>query len=230
MAAVIINDMFKEVRSVLRDDNKNNYPDALMTNYYNRAIYECWSLMIRIGADVLQGGATIVTDGTNQTYTLPTGFQAFVIDSFLKRVVTGDGYRWGKPLKQVGNRDGNIITSSTATQSPLYFFLGFADWQTQAVTFSTLPPTGEIYDYKYYTLPPKTSYLNIETTYTPYMGFIDPLVMRILEQFCREGLEFITTKRDQWRAKAEADIIELLGLRHLEDVNYTPSMWQGMPT
>ena len=90
-------------------------------------------------------------------------------------------------------------------------------------------PLGAIINYRSYDVPRDIAEGNIGTTYTPWLGLLDPLLSRILEEFCREGLEFVTTKRDMWRARAEGDIVALLGIRHLDEVDSPPSMWKGFP-
>lgn len=222
-------DLFTTVRSVLRDDNANSYTSDLMTNYYNRAVSECWNLMVRLGADVVQGHGSIVTTGTDQDYMLPSDFRAFVVDKFVPRsprIPAASGiYTWGKPLKQVSLRDPRMSVSSTTPASPNYFAL-YISGNYQNIHFSSLPPAGEVYDYSYYPEPQKVRVENIGSTATPWLGLLDMLLARILEEFCREGLEFITTKRDVWRARAEQDIVELLGLRFLSEIETTPSMWK----
>jgi hypothetical protein len=228
--AKIISDLFTEVRSVLRDDNANSYPDALMTNYYNRAITECWSLMVALGADVVMTHATITADGSAQDYLLPADYRALVIDKVQPRspATATTNYTWSRPLQHVWLRDSPIVAFSSTVSTP-NAFCTYTSSMDQYLRFSSIPPAGEKYDYSYYPLPASVTTGTIVSTFTPWLGLLDTLLSRILEEFCREGLEFVTTKRDQWRAKAEADIIALLGLRYLSEQVVNPSMFRNMP-
>ena len=226
---MIISALFDEVRIVLRDENENMYKDPMMVGYYNRAVYECWSLMNQIGGEIAMTDNTITTDGLAQSYVLPYNFSTFVPHSVLPRsprTATAD-YTHSRYLDQISSNDLTMTGSPTITASPRRFAITL-DGTSQFIKFDTLPPAGEYYDYRFYQTPQHITVGDIDGMSTPWYGMLDPLLARILEQLCREGLEFITSKRDLWRAKAENDIVELLGLRHLTDVNLTPSLWRGI--
>jgi hypothetical protein len=173
---------------------------------------------------------TIITDGLAQDYELPSDFRAFVLRNFLPRSpLTGTAdYSWGKPFDQVGLFDKRIVGGPTAKATPRAFCV-FSSGLSQYVRFSSIPPAGEHYDFRYYPEYQRVAVANIGNTYTPWLGLLDQLLARILEEFCREGLEFITQKRDLWRAKTEGDVLMLLGLRHLNENPAEPSLWKGFP-
>jgi hypothetical protein len=227
---MLVNDLFDEVREALRDPNKNNYPDKIMVGYYNRAVSECWHLMTQIGAEIVMNTGTIVADGVARDYELPSDFRAFVPGMVLPRspVTATSNYSWGTAMTQVGLLSTSIRGNPTTVATPTAFSV-FWSGNSQYIRFNQIPPAGENYDFQYYPEYQRVSVSTIGVTYTPWLGLLDMLLARILEEFCREGLEFITTKRDMWRAKIEGDVVSLLGLRHLNEIQTTPSLWRGFP-
>lgn len=230
--ATPVRDIFTNVRLALNDENANLYKDPKMVNFYNRAIQEIWSLLIAFGAEVITNAGTIVSDGGGTDFQLPTDFRAFVPDSLMPRspiTATAD-YSHVQPLGHVGIHDSVMKCAPTATATPRFFAI-FKSGQSQYIRFAAKPASGERFDFLYYpeVQPVTVSTVIAGTATTPWLGLCDPLIARILEEFCREGLEFVTTKREQWRARAAADLVQLITLRHVFEHRHNPSALRGLP-
>lgn len=224
-----IEELFTAVKIGLRGNRSTTlYAPDLLVGYYNRALDEIWPVLVQLGAGIVEVVGEILTDGLARDHVLPDDFQAFALGGVLPRsplTATAD-YSHGRALDQCGLFDSSMTGAPTTTRTPSKFAVFISDG-VQYLRFDSIPPAGEYYDYLYYQVPPRAAVATIGTTYTPWLGICDPLIQRTLEEFCREGLEFVTSKREAWRARAEADLALLLGLRKLADRKVTPSIWAG---
>ena len=227
MPPQLVSTLFTEVRTALRTKRSATvYETDLMVVLYNRALGEIWSILVRLGAPVVFGYNHLVGDGAAQDFELPTDFRAFVDNGLTPRVpitATSD-YARGRALTQVTFSDARIRVAPSGTGSPLYFAL-FVNSGLQYVRFSAIPPAGHYYDYAYLPVISKVAEGTISSTYTPWLGLCDELLARTLEEWCLQGLEFSISKHQLWRARAEADLAETLGLRGLHPRKTTPSCW-----
>lgn len=223
--------MFDDTRTVLADPNENLYGDALLVAYYNRIQEEIAAILRQHGAEIAMSSGTITGDGSAQSYVLPTDFLAFVPSTFLPRspITATSNYSHGAPLLHVDPMDRRFMTTPTAASSPTMFCLTTSG-TSQYVKFNTIPTSGHLYDYHYWPTITKVAVgASLDTTSTPWLGLLDQLFSRSLEEYCREGKEFTTEHRALWRARAEADCVSLLGLRHLKVQQPNPSLWRGFP-
>lgn len=229
----LVSSLLDEVSLSLRDADKNLYPLPLLNGYYNRAISECYQLMSQIGAEIITDYGTITADPatTTRDQFLPYNFLAFVPGRFFPHspITEATNFSLGRPLKQVGLFDPLMQGNGLIVQTPTAFALIQPVGDQQMLRFNSCPAAGELFEFQYYTKMPLMDVNMMQQTYTPWYGLLDQLLVRIIEEFCREGLEFISMKREQWRVKTEADIVMLLGLRHLVEDEVGFSMWKGVP-
>jgi hypothetical protein len=224
----LVSAIFEEVRSNLRSPGATGlYSPTLMVGYYNRILPEIWSLLVQLGAELIHSYGTLETDGAGQDYELPADFQAFKPDGFLPRApitATAD-YRHGRPLPQAALLDPTMVGSPTTQGTPTAFAI-FVAGDSQYLRFNTIPQAGLFYDFIFYPTVPAVSVDSISSTFTPWLGLCDGVIKRLLEELCREGLEYLTGKRELWTARAQADLAMLQGLRRLEERKAVPSIWR----
>lgn len=227
MASQLVSTLFTTVRTNLRANKSATvYEPALMVAFYNRALEEIWPVLAQLGAGILVSSGNLVGDGVAQDFVLPADFRAFVGVYPRVPLTATSNYTRGTPLPQTSELDSAIAVTPTTAGTPTCFALVIAAG-VQYLRFSTIPASGYRYDYAYYPAIVPVAESTISETYTPWLGLCDALIARTLEEWCREGLEFTTAKRSLWRARAEADLALLLGLRHLPPRKSTPSMWSS---
>jgi len=220
--------LFDRVRVVLNDPNANLYKDDRQVLHYNRIIAEVQATLMRLGANLAMTPIVFEGDGLTQSFDLPAGFLAFVPKQVRQRAPAAatTNFSHGTAVQHVDHQVSTMPTSATAVAMPIRFVLDVAG-SSQSVRFDTILPAGSFVDALAYVQIPEAEVATIGDTDTPWLGLLDQLLLRSLEQYCREGLEFTTEARAVWRSRTEADVQALLGLRHLQTQEKNPSLWKG---
>jgi hypothetical protein len=212
----------------LRDPNHNAYTADVMRGAFNRAAQEVADVLVNIGAEVAQRSLTIVGDGVHQDYALPGDFRAFVPETVQPRIprTALTNFERGRFLRHMGPHA--IKVTPTGTADPTAFCLVTTE-EGQFIRFERVLPAGTFIDARYLPLPPFYGpEVDLGKTRMPWLGLLDPLLQRTTELYLREGLEFTVEARALWRARAEAEAIGLLGLRHRQVRVSNPSIWSGI--
>lgn len=226
----LVTRLFSDTRTVLHDIEANLYDNTLLLPLYNRAISEINSLLVMLQADVAITTGNITGDGVNYSFALPANFLAPVPGQFKPRSpeTATNNYTWGRALEHYDRMGTQLTALPTTVAAPSRFHI-ISDTTAQYAVFDSIPPSGYIYDLLYFTVPTAVTATTLSTAVVPWLGFLDNLVSRSLEEFAREGKEFTSDKRALWRARAEADISMILGLRHLQTQERIPSLFRNMP-
>jgi hypothetical protein len=224
-SARYISAALEDVWAALRDPAHNAYKPDLMAVYLNRAINDVGELLVQLGADLGFGRLSIIGDGASQNYALPADFRAFVPGQLRPRspekAVTN--YRSGAGLDHVDQLD--VPEQPLSVGGPTQFCLA-SDGVTQYVKFSSIPAAGAIFDALYLPVYQRFTVNDFAGERMPFMGLLDSLICRTVELYAREGLEFTVDAREVWRARSEAEVSRLLGLRHLQTNTMVPSLWR----
>lgn len=231
VGAQLINNLFNTLRAMFQDSGAEVYKNTLLVPLYNRVVEEINSVLMQLSAEIAMDRITVIGDGVNSTFELPANFLAFVPTQVRHRspATATSNYTMGAALRQLDQFDTNMKQVVTDVAAPKGFVLVVAG-DTQYIKFNSIPVENEIIDGLYFYQPTKATESNVASEYTPWAGLLDNLIMRMLEHYVREGLEFTNEARAMWVARTTADVAMLLGLRHLQTNTINPSSWFKVPT
>jgi hypothetical protein len=220
--------LFTSIKHLLLDSNGNELSPELLAGHYNDTIDEILPVLMVLGAPVAMTRTTITGDGTSQTFALPSDFRAPALGRMLPRSPrdAAADYTYGTALEQVDEVSPRIKQASTEVRDPGIFCLYVAGAE-QRVRFDAIPPTGYLFDFGYYPTPTPLAVGAEDSTVTPWLGLLDPLIKATIQLKARAGQEFVGEARELWRQRAMADAVTLLGLRKLDDRRLAPSLFKG---
>lgn len=226
-----IETMFGIIRSSLRDDQGNLYENTSQLPIYNRVVKEIQSLLMFIQAPDSMTLHTVTGDGSNYSFTLPTDWMAPVPKRVRMRspATATSNYGYAEPMSHKDRLNATMI-APTSTGTPSSFWVEFtAGSGVHAIHFDAIPTSGVYIDILYY--PKITRYTDVgqlSGQSTPWGGLCDEQIMRGMEMYLREGLEFVGDARKAWFQQSLADLVALFGFRKLAEQEVGIRAWEGL--